>query len=127
MRSRAKKFSSKISRIVPAILVLLSLLVWTGCTKSGGDADPVVAEFNGKKIHASQAFERIKTRLFDLEEDQRHIGHNQYLPTELPGSDQGSGGAFQGRVVQRLLTTRNSFYVALGHLHLIRAEQESSL
>ena len=45
-------------------LVLLALI---GCT--GGGSDPVVAEFNGQKVKASEAFTQVKTRLFDLEEE----------------------------------------------------------
>ena len=45
----------------------LTILMLTGCT--GGGSDPVVAEFNGVKVKASEAFAQVKTRLFDLEEE----------------------------------------------------------
>jgi len=35
----------------------------------GGGADPVVAEYNGKSVRASEAFGAVKTRLFDLEDE----------------------------------------------------------
>jgi len=48
-------------------LLALTVMALTGCT--GGGSDPVVAEFNGTKVKASEAFAQIKTRLFDLEEE----------------------------------------------------------
>jgi len=50
------------------LILAASTLFLSGCsdTKTG---DPVVAEFNGNKIKASEAFAQIKTRLFDLEEE----------------------------------------------------------
>ncbi|NBT58568.1 hypothetical protein EBT16_07270 [bacterium] len=44
----------------------VAVLLITGCTQS---KDPVVAEFNGVKVKASEAFAQVKTRLFDLEEE----------------------------------------------------------
>jgi len=52
----------KIVSFIPLVLLALS-----GCT--GGGSDPVVAEFNGKSVRASEAFGQVKTRLFDLEEE----------------------------------------------------------
>lgn len=45
----------------------LGLFFLNGCT--GSKSDPVVAEFNGVKVKASEAFTQVKTRLFDLEEE----------------------------------------------------------
>lgn len=52
----------KLVSFIPVVLLALS-----GCT--GGGSDPVVAEFNGKSVKASEAFGQVKTRLFDLEEE----------------------------------------------------------
>lgn len=52
----------KLVSFIPLVLLALS-----GCT--GGGSDPVVAEFNGKSVRASEAFGQVKTRLFDLEEE----------------------------------------------------------
>lgn len=45
----------------------LGFFLVVGCT--GSKSDPVVAEFNGVKVKASEAFAPVKTRLFDLEEE----------------------------------------------------------
>jgi protein-disulfide isomerase len=45
----------------------VGLILLSGCT--GSKSDPVVAEFNGVKVKASEAFTQVKTRLFDLEEE----------------------------------------------------------
>ena len=37
--------------------------------KGTGGADPVVAEYQGKSVNASEAFAAVKTRLFDLEDE----------------------------------------------------------
>ncbi|NBX93312.1 MAG: hypothetical protein EB120_03780 [Proteobacteria bacterium] len=49
------------------IIIPLLLLAISGCT--GGGSDPVVAEFNGKSVKASEAFGQVKSRLIDLEEE----------------------------------------------------------
>lgn len=49
-----------------ALLSLLALALLSSCTNS---SDPVVAEFSGGKIKASEAFGAVKSRLFDLEEE----------------------------------------------------------
>ncbi len=51
-----------------ALGVVGTLLVG-GSTRTGGGTDPVVAEYNGKPVKASEAFTTVKTRLFDLEEE----------------------------------------------------------
>ena len=50
-----------------ALGVLGTFLVTGG--KGGGGGDPVVAEYNGKSVRASEAFAPVKTRLFDLEDE----------------------------------------------------------
>lgn len=55
-----------------------------GGLSSGGD--PVVAEFNGKSVRASEAFGGIKTRLFDLEEElfrTKEQAINEYIEGRL--------------------------------------------
>lgn len=58
-----------------AICVVVGLavgIIGTMAIKGGGGmsgGDPVVAEYGGKSVKASEAFASIKTRLFDLEEE----------------------------------------------------------
>ncbi len=47
--------------------VIGAMAIKGGGSMSGGD--PVVAEFGGRSVKASEAFAAIKTRLFDLEEE----------------------------------------------------------
>lgn len=48
-------------------VLVTTALFFSACTQQGGD--PVVAEFSGGKVKASEAFSGVKTRLFDLEEE----------------------------------------------------------
>lgn len=50
-----------------AVGILGTLAVKGGM--GGGGADPVVAEYNGNSVRASEAFGAVKTRLFDLEDE----------------------------------------------------------
>ena len=43
-------------------------MAFKGGNAGGGD-DPVVAEYNGKSVRASEAFGQVKTRIFDLEDE----------------------------------------------------------
>lgn len=47
-------------------LGVLGAMIFKG---GAGGSDPVVAEYNGHSVRASEAFASIKTRLFDLEEE----------------------------------------------------------
>ncbi len=49
-----------------AVGVLATLLISGG---GGGGSDPVVAEYSGKSVRASEVFGTVKTRLYDLEEE----------------------------------------------------------
>ncbi len=49
-----------------AIGILGTMLI--NGSRSGGD-DPVVAEYNGKSIRASEAFRQVKSRIFELEDE----------------------------------------------------------
>lgn len=51
--------------IVGIVVGVLGCLVFCG----GKGGDPVVAQYSGKSVRASEAFGNIKTRLFDLEEE----------------------------------------------------------
>lgn len=57
-----------LTAFINALLIAGVLFLLASCTQGGG-GDPVVAEYNGKSVKASEAFGNIKTRLFDLEEE----------------------------------------------------------
>lgn len=74
-----------LTAFVNALLVSAVLLVLSSCTQGGG-GDPVVAEFNGKSVKASEAFSAVKTRLFDLEEElfrTKEQAINEYVEQRL--------------------------------------------
>ncbi|MBI1861879.1 MAG: thioredoxin domain-containing protein [Deltaproteobacteria bacterium] len=54
--------------IASLVTSIFTMILIGGCTGGGGGND-VVAEYNGKKVTASEAFAQVKTRLFDLEEE----------------------------------------------------------
>ncbi|MCB0404592.1 MAG: thioredoxin domain-containing protein [Bdellovibrionales bacterium] len=59
--------------IIPAagglvVGAVLTFLIQMLLSSSGGD-NPVVAKYNGNNVRAEEAFQSIKTRLFDLEEE----------------------------------------------------------
>lgn len=54
--------------VVGIVVGILAGMAFSGGIGSGGD-NPVVAEYNGKSIRASEVFGPVKTRLFDLEEE----------------------------------------------------------
>ena len=58
-----------LSALAGLVLGVLGALAFTGGGGGRGGDDPVVAEFNGKKVKASEAFAPVKTRLFDLEDE----------------------------------------------------------
>lgn len=67
-----------------ALGAVITLLVSGG--GSGSGSDPVVAEYQGKSVRASEAFANIKTRLFDLEEElfrTKEQAINDFVETRL--------------------------------------------
>lgn len=74
------------SAVVGLIVGILGTLAVSGGLKGGGGDDPVVAEFNGKSVKASQAFSGVKTRLFDLEDEMfrtKEQAINDYVEGQL--------------------------------------------
>lgn len=55
--------------VVGLVVGIIGTMAIKGGGGFGGGGDPVVAEFGGKSVKASEAFGSIKTRLFDLEEE----------------------------------------------------------
>jgi protein-disulfide isomerase len=49
------------------VIGVVATLAFTGGMKGG--QDPVVAEYNGKSVRASEALASVKTRIFDLEDE----------------------------------------------------------
>ena len=58
-----------IAAIVGLALGVAGTLLFSGGSGGGRGGDPVVAEYGGKSVRASEAFASVKTRLFDLEEE----------------------------------------------------------
>ena len=54
-------------RFIASLAIIFVTLLISACT--GGGSSDVVAEYNGKKVTAGEAFSQVKTRLFDLEEE----------------------------------------------------------
>jgi len=54
--------------VVGIVVGILAGMFFSGKTGSSGE-NPVVAEYNGKSVRASEVFNQVKTRLFDLEEE----------------------------------------------------------
>jgi protein-disulfide isomerase len=54
--------------VVGLAVGVLGAMAFLGGGGSGG-GDPVVAEFNGKSVRASEAFTQVKPRLFEIEEE----------------------------------------------------------
>ncbi|NBX69199.1 MAG: hypothetical protein EBR01_09595 [Proteobacteria bacterium] len=54
--------------VVGIVVGILAGMAFSGGMGSSGD-NPVVAEYNGKSVRASEVFSQVKTRLFDLEEE----------------------------------------------------------
>lgn len=54
--------------VVGIVVGILAGMAFSGGMGSSG-GNPVVAEYNGKSIKASEVFGQVKTRLFDLEEE----------------------------------------------------------
>ena len=54
--------------VVGVVVGVLGAIAFTGGNRGGG-SDPVVAEYNGKSIRASEAFGQVKTRIFNLEDE----------------------------------------------------------
>lgn len=54
--------------VVGVVVGILAGMAFSGGMGSGGD-NPVIAEYNGKSVRASEVFGQVKTRLFDLEEE----------------------------------------------------------
>lgn len=66
------------------VIIGASAIILSSCTRGGGD--DVVAEFNGKKVTANEAFAQVKTRLFDLEEEMyrtKEQAINDYIEQRL--------------------------------------------
>src|SRR5688500_5539786 len=71
-----------------AVVGLVLGVLGTTLIKGGGTGgdDPVVAEFNGKSVRASEAFGSVKTRLFDLEDEMfrtKEQAINDYVEQKL--------------------------------------------
>lgn len=71
-----------------ASLFLLGLvcLTLTQCSKLGSGGDPVVAEYGGHSVKASEAFTQVKNRLSDLEEElykTKEMAINEYIERKL--------------------------------------------
>lgn len=80
-----QKYLPSLTAFVNAVLTASVLLLLSSCTQGGG-GDPVVAEYNGKTVKASEAFASIKTRLFDLEEElyrTKETAINEYVEQRL--------------------------------------------
>lgn len=84
IQSTASKKLPTLAAFMSALLVAGVLVVLVSCTQGGGD--PVVAEFDGKSVKASEAFGGVKTRLFDLEEEvfrTKEQAINEYVEQRL--------------------------------------------
>lgn len=74
-----------VTAVIGLIVGIVGTLAINGGFSGGGD-DPVVAEFNGKSVKASQAFASVKTRLFDLEDEMyrtKEQAINDYVESQL--------------------------------------------
>jgi protein-disulfide isomerase len=70
----------------------------------GGGADPVVAEFNGKSVRASEAFGSIKSQLFELEEQlfrAKEQAVNEYIEQKIIDNEAKKQGVTMEQLLEK--------------------------